>query len=47
VTLRLVRGLPNLRSKKPFAILRRAFAEAKERLDMRLIHFSVQATIST
>jgi REP element-mobilizing transposase RayT len=42
VTLRLVRGLPNLRSKKPFAVLRRSFAAAKERLDMRLVHFSVQ-----
>jgi hypothetical protein len=42
VTLRLVRGLANLRSKKPFAVLRRSFAAAKERLNMRLIHFSVQ-----
>jgi REP element-mobilizing transposase RayT len=41
VTLRLVDGLPSLRSNKPFASIRAAFLAARERFGFRLNHFSV------
>jgi len=43
VTMRLVGGLPTLRSKEPFAIVRAAIASATDRFDFRIVHFSVQS----
>src|SRR5262245_17729810 len=41
VTLRVVSAVGNLRNKKRFVRIRAALAKAKERLDMRIVHFSV------
>jgi len=42
VTLRCVRGLPNLREKALFLPVRAALQVASERLGARIVHFSVQ-----
>jgi REP element-mobilizing transposase RayT len=42
VTLRVVRGVPSLRSQVCFRAVKRAFAAGKARLGFRLVHFSVQ-----
>ena len=42
VTLRVVRGLPNLRHRKQRKAIFGAFAKGKERFGFRLVHFSVQ-----
>ncbi|MFH0944420.1 MAG: transposase, partial [Planctomycetota bacterium] len=41
VTLRLGKGLPRLRSKRPYRVLREAFAKGSERFGFRLCHYSV------
>lgn len=41
VTLKLEPGLPSLRRKEPFQVVRRAFA-ASDRFGLRLVHHSVQ-----
>ena len=43
VTLRLEKGLPSLRVKATHRVLRDVFREAKERLGMRIVHYSVQS----
>ena len=43
VTLKLERGLPSLRHKVPFAVLKRAFGAATERFDFRIVHHSTQS----
>jgi putative transposase len=42
VTLRVARGIQNLRGSALFRTVRNALAKAKERFALRLIHFSVQ-----
>jgi len=42
VTLRLLGKLPNLRGKRSYRAVRGAFEAARERLGMRLVHWSVQ-----
>src|SRR3954451_20115970 len=42
VTLRVGRDVPNLRSDRCMAVLRRAFKEGKQRFGFRLIHYAVQ-----
>ena len=42
VTLKVVKGLPNLRRKEAFRELERAFAKGSERFGFRLQHYSVQ-----
>lgn len=42
VTVRLVRALPALRSRRPFEIVERAFRAANESGGLRLVHYSVQ-----
>ena len=42
VTLKVVKGLPNLRRKESFRELERAFGAGAERFGFRLQHFSVQ-----
>ena len=42
VVLRLRGGLPALRTKRPFKVLRRSFAAGCERFGFRLNHYSVQ-----
>jgi len=42
VTLRVARSVPNLRAQRPMRVLREAFRAAKERFDLRLVHYSVQ-----
>src|SRR3954469_17405587 len=42
ITWRMARSVPNLRSQRCMAVVRRVFAEGKERLGMRLVHFAVQ-----
>ena len=42
VTVRLVEGLPSLRSGEVLDVLRRVFRAARDRLGMRLCHWSVQ-----
>jgi hypothetical protein len=37
-----VRGVPNLRSQRCMAVLRRAFAGGRERFGFRLVHYAVQ-----
>ncbi len=41
VTIRLREGLPSLRRKDTYAVLREAFAKAKNRFGFRLVHYSV------
>ena len=43
VTLRLSEGLPRLRSKRPYRVLREAFAKGSERFGFRLCHYSVMS----
>jgi len=42
VTLRIVAGLPSLRTSTLFARVRQALAHAQQRFGFRLVHFSVQ-----
>jgi REP element-mobilizing transposase RayT len=42
VTLRMVRRLPSLRSEAILAELRRVLAKGRERLGMRVVHYSIQ-----
>ena len=42
VTTRLKEGLPTLRQKKAYGVLRGAFAKGCERFGFRLVHYSVQ-----
>jgi REP element-mobilizing transposase RayT len=42
ITVRLRDGLPNLRRRDVYAVLRRAFRLGKDRFHFRLAHFSVQ-----
>jgi len=41
VTVRLAEGLPSLRAKGTFAVVRECLRRAKERLGARLVHFAV------
>jgi len=43
VTVRLKKGLPSLRRKRAWRVVRRAFAKGGERFGFRLIHYSVQS----
>jgi putative transposase len=43
VTLRLVRRMPNLRSERCIAVVRRVFGAAKARVGMRLVHYAIQS----
>jgi REP element-mobilizing transposase RayT len=43
VTIRLRTGLPSLRHKREFALIRSRFVAAAERFDVRLVEFSVQS----
>ncbi len=43
VTLKLERGLPSLRQRSAFLVVRQAFARATERFGFRLVHYSVQS----
>jgi len=43
VTVRLKKGLPSLRRKRAWRVLRAAFAVGGERFGFRLIHYSVQS----
>ena len=42
VTLRIARGVPNLRAEVPMRAMRRALTEGKERLGLRVVHYAVQ-----
>jgi hypothetical protein len=42
VTLRIVVGLPSLRTKRCFQVIREALRQARERFGMRVIHYSTQ-----
>jgi putative transposase len=42
VTLRVVRQIGSLRRQQTFAVLRQAYGQAKERLGVRVVHYSVQ-----
>jgi REP element-mobilizing transposase RayT len=42
VTLRVVRGLPNLRKKRAFRVIEEAISRAAHKETFRLVHFSVQ-----
>ena len=42
IVVRLVRGVPSLRTRKLFGRVHRALAAAKERFGMRIVHYSVQ-----
>jgi len=42
VTVRLKNGLPNLRRKSSFRVLRHAFAAGCDRFGFRLVHYSIQ-----
>ena len=42
VVLKLARGLPRLRTKRPYKVLRRCFAKGCDRFGFRLVHYSVQ-----
>ncbi len=42
VTVKLVQGLPSMRQKAGFLVVKRAFARATERFGFRLVHYSVQ-----
>ena len=41
VTVRIREGLPSLRKREAFGVLENAFVKGKERLGLRLLHFSV------
>src|SRR5690606_41964204 len=41
VTVRLAEGLPSLRGKGTFAVVRECLRRAKERLGARVVHFAV------
>src|SRR6185503_2494297 len=41
VTLKIVRGLPRLRSRDTYAALRAAFASGCDRFGFRLVHYAV------
>ena len=41
VTVRIREGLPSLRKRETFGVLENAFVKGKERLGLRLLHFSV------
>ena len=43
VTLRLSRGLPRLRNKRAYGVLREAFRKGSERFGFRLCHYSVMS----
>jgi len=43
VTVRVLKGVPNLRSRKARRVVFQAFAAARERLGMRLTQYSIQA----
>lgn len=43
VTVRVAKGVPNLRSRKALRVLRTSFRIARERLGMRLTQYSIQA----
>src|SRR5204863_6356859 len=43
VTIRLRAGLPSLRHKREFALIRERFEIAAERFDVRLVEYSVQS----
>jgi REP element-mobilizing transposase RayT len=43
VTLRVGRGIPNLRGRRVYRRVERAIREGRERLGGRVVHFSVQA----
>lgn len=43
VTVRVLKGVPNLRSRKAVRVVRTCIRLARERLGMRLIQFSIQA----
>src|SRR5262245_27671107 len=42
VTLRMARGLPNLRSQVPMRVLSGVFRTARDRLGLRICHYAVQ-----
>ncbi len=42
VTMRLAPDIQSLRRLAPFAVIKQAFASAKDRTDFRIVHFSVQ-----
>ena len=42
VTTKLLRGLPNLRTRPTYAVLREQFRKGCERFGFRLIHYSIQ-----
>jgi len=43
ITLRVARGLPNLRTKTRFRIVKRAIAAGRSRFGFRVVHYSVQS----
>src|SRR5262245_48990497 len=47
VTLRLETGLPSLRRKEAYQVLKRAFGAAAQRFGFRLVQYSVQRTTCT
>jgi hypothetical protein len=47
VTLKLANGLPSLREKETYRVLRDVFAAACSRFGFRLVHFALLATTST
>ena len=40
-TLRLVRGLPNLREKRVYKVFKRALASLSEQIQFQVVHYSV------
>ncbi len=44
ITIRLRSGLPSMRRKAAYCVLRAAFAAGKERFGFRLVHYSVMGT---
>ena len=42
VVLKLAKGLPRLRAKRPYKVLRACFAKGCDRFGFRLVHYSVQ-----
>ena len=42
VTVRLVAGLPSMRDREAFELVRGCFAKGKEKVGFRLVHYSVQ-----
>jgi len=43
VTVRVLKGVPNLRSRKAMRVIAKSFEAARERLGMRLTQYSIQA----